>query len=293
MQEFTIKDIENLTGIKAHTLRMWEQRYQLFVPKRKDSLHRIYDNEDLKQLLRISFLYHNGWKISKIASLSDAEILDSVRATDISNSTYKTFIAQLIVAAIDFNEAAFVQLLEELFEKIGFENCVVDVCYPFLQRVGLLWVTSNIIPAQEHFSSYIIQNKIIAETDKIPPKSESPNMILFSPRGEYHELPLLFINYLLRKNGWSVIYLGANVNKEILVEFTKNPDVQYLFVHHITNFTGWDADIYFEDLCKTFKDKTIIASGTVVHQIQRSFVNVKLLKRDQDIYDFITGRISD
>jgi DNA-binding transcriptional MerR regulator len=287
MQHFTIKDIENLTGIKAHTLRIWEQRYNLFRAKRKKSLHRIYDNEDLKQLLRIAFLYHNGWKISKIAQLPPEGINAEVSKTEIDNKTYKLFILQMIEAAINFDEAVFVQLFDEMVQKIGFEKCITEVCYPYLQRIGLLWVTSNIIPAQEHFSSYIIQNKIIAETDKLSTTDETPTIILFSPKGEFHELPLLFIHYLLRKNGWSSIYLGPDITKEIIQQFSGQKQVKYLFLHLITNFTGWDADVYLEDLCKTFKDKTIIATGAIVNQTQRSFSNVKALRSDKEIHEFI------
>ena len=287
MEYFTIKDIENLSGIKAHTLRIWEQRYSLFVPKRKDSQHRIYDNDDLKQLLRISFLYHNGWKISKIAGLSSAKIVEEVRKSEINSKTYKTFIIQLIEAAVDFDEISFVEILNQLTAKVGFEKCITDICYPYLNRIGMLWVTNNIIPAQEHFSSYIIQNRIIAETDKLSINNEAPTLLLFSPKGEFHELPLLFIFYLLRKNGWSVVYLGSNITKEVIKQFTENGEMKYLFLHLITNFTGWDADVYFEDLCKSFPNKQIIASGAAVHQVQRNFVNLKLLKSDKEIYEFI------
>ena len=287
MEYFTIKDIENLCGIKAHTLRIWEQRYNLFVPKRKDSQHRIYDNDDLKQLLRISFLYHNGWKISKIAGLSSGQVAEEVRKSEITNTTYKTFIIQLIEAAVDFDEISFVEILNQLTAKLGFEKCITDICYPYLNRIGMLWVTNNIIPAQEHFSSYIIQNRIIAETNKLSINNETPTLLLFSPKGEYHELPLLFIFYLLRKNGWSVVYLGASITKEVIKQFTENDEMKYLFLHLITNFTGWDADVYFEDLCRSFPHKQIIVSGAAVQQVQRSFVNLKLLKSDKEIYEFI------
>ena len=286
MEYFTIKDIENLSGIKAHTLRIWEQRYDLFTPQRKTSQHRIYDNEDLKQLLRISFLYHNGWKISKIAVLMPEEIAEKVRQYEINSTTYKTFIIQMIEAAVDFNEEAFVNIINSLVEKIGFEKCIANVCYPYLNRVGMLWVTNNIIPAQEHFSSYIIQNRIIAETDKLDSTTKSPTILLFSPKGEYHELPLLFINYLLKKNGWKVIYLGINMGKEVVKQFTASEEIEYLFIHHITNFTGWDADVYFEDIAKSFPSKKIIVAGTVAHQLQRTFSNLALLKSDKDIYAF-------
>src|SRR4051812_33881111 len=118
MQTFTIRDIENLTGIKAHTLRIWEQRYSFFTPKRKDSQHRIYDNEDLKQLLRIAFLYHNGWKVSRIATLSPEQVAGIVRESAIGNENHALFISQLMEAAIDFDEYSFITILNSLFEKI-------------------------------------------------------------------------------------------------------------------------------------------------------------------------------
>jgi hypothetical protein len=177
--------------------------------------------------------------------------------------------------------------MDDLIASIGFEKCITEVCYSYLQRVGLLWTTNNIIPAQEHFSSYLIQNKIIAETEKLPYKTQTPDIILFSPKGEYHELPLLFIHYLLKKNGWGVIYLGTNIGKDVLKQFTNKDEVHHLFLHLITNFTGWDPDYYFEDLCRNFQNKTVIATGSFIHQMQRSFINLKLLKTDREIYDFV------
>jgi DNA-binding transcriptional MerR regulator len=165
MQSFTIRDIENLTGIKAHTLRIWEQRYSFLKPQRKESKHRFYNNEDLKQLLCISYLYHNGYKISRIATLSPEEITEKVNAIGATEIKYETITQKLLIAAIDFNEAEFLRFLNEMIEEIGFEKCITEVCYPYLVKVGLLWDTNNIIPAQEHFSSYIIQRKITAETE--------------------------------------------------------------------------------------------------------------------------------
>jgi MerR family transcriptional regulator, light-induced transcriptional regulator len=287
MHSFTIRDIENLTGIKAHTWRIWEQRYPVFQAKRKESAHRFYDNEDLKQLLRIAFLYHKGWKISKIAQLNTQAILEEVTKTEPGESSYKLYALKFIEAAVDFNEKAFNALLEELIEMIGFEKCITDVCYPYLQRVGLLWVTNRVIPAQEHFSSYIIQNKIIAETEKLNKPPQTPEVLLFSPQGEFHELPLLFLNYLLRKNDWGVVYLGSNAKFDFLQQFTGNKNLRYLFLHQITNFTHYDADDYFEILIKTFPGKKIVATGTIVTKVQRTFTNLTLLKSDQEIIDFI------
>jgi DNA-binding transcriptional MerR regulator len=289
MQKFTIKDIENLTGIKAHTLRIWEQRYTFFQSKRKESLHRFYDNEDLKKLLRISFLYHNGWKVSAIARLSDEQILAEVRRAEPGNNNIHGFIAQLLGCAVDFDEYSFIRLLDTISEKIGFDACIREACYPYLQTVGLLWSTNNIIPAQEHFTSYIIQNRIIRETEKVTlQERQKPEIILYCPQGEHHELPLLFINYALRKNKWGTIFLGSNVHLNILEPVAEIGNIRFIYLHLITNFTGFTLDDYLEKVCRQFANKTIVASGAVLQQNQRKFTNLVTLKSDEAIMKFIS-----
>lgn len=288
MYHFTIKDIENLCGIKAHTLRIWEQRYNLVTPKRKESKHRLYDNEDLKKLLRISVLYYRGWKISKIAHLSPAAVIQQIHATTPGSDDYHYYISQLIEKAIEFDKEGFVQELDAMIRTVGFEKTIVQVCYPLLQKIGLLWMTDNLIPAQEHFCSYIIQHKIIAETDKLPPPpNAAPEILLFSPHGEHHELPLHFINYILRRYGWTTLYVGTNVKMELLKQFAAQQAITHLFAHVITNFTGFGLDDYFEAVCKTFRDKQIVASGAAIFSIQRNFTNLLLLKSDEAIYRFV------
>lgn len=288
MQHFTIRDIENLTGIKAHTWRIWEQRYPMFAPRHEEHKHRTYSNEDLKKLLRIAFLYHQGMKISKIATLSEAEILQQVQDTEIELSNYPLFILQLVGASLDFDKYQFIQILDEAIEVMGFEKCIAEVGYPFLNKIGMLWVTNHVVPAQEHFASYLIQNKIIAQTEALPvPDHQLPAIVLFTPAGEHHELPLLFINYLLKKYGWNVIYLGCNVITDILLQLKATTDITGFYTHIITNFTGFIIDDYFEALSHTFPDKKIIASGAAVTSMQRNFVNVTVLASDDAIYRFI------
>lgn len=180
--------------------------------------------------------------------------------------------------------------MEAVISKTGFEKSIVEVCYPYLLKLGLLWSTNKVIPAQEHFSSYIIQNKIIAETDKLTLSVTKPEIMLICPEGEFHELPLLFINYLLRKNGWSTVYLGTNIQTKEVVQVAALPDIKFLYIHLITNFTGLELDDYYENICRTFPDKMIYVSGEGLKVMQRKFPNLRLLLSDQAIYDFI-GRI--
>ena len=288
MQQFTIRDIQHLTGIKAHTLRIWEQRYQFFKSKRKESLHRIYDNDDLKTLLNIALLYHSGMKVSKFDSLSHAEILKLVDSLRPAPAQYEIFIVRMIQAALDFNEQEFSGKLNEVTQILGFEKTVLEVCYPFLVRVGLLWSTNNAIPAQEHFSSYLIQRRIIAETDRLTVQANPSRMILlFTPEGERHEMPLLFINYLLKKTGWGTIYMGVAKKLDLIREIVNARQVTHLYIHLLTNLTGFEVDDYLERVCTTFPELKILASGTAINSAQRNFLNLTCLKSDEAIKSFI------
>ncbi len=286
MQSFTIRDIENLTGIKAHTLRIWEQRYDFFQPKRKESLHRFYDNDDLKQLLRIAFLYHQGWKVSRIASLSQEQIANEVRNATV-HSSYSQQVLQLLEIAIDFDEMGFRSMFDRIKKDIGFENSILEVAYPYLLKLGLLWSTNNVIPAQEHFSSYIIQNLVIDETEQLPAINRQPEILLFCPEGEFHELPLLFMNYLFRKNGRSTVYLGTGIQRDELKDFNKFSSIKYIYLHLITNFTGITVDEYLEDICQTFPHKKVIASGEGLREVQFKCDNLQVLKTDRQVNEFI------
>ncbi len=290
MQEFTIRDIENLTGIKAHTLRIWELRYNMFKTKRKQSLHRIYDNEDLKQMLRVSFLYHQGWKISKIAALNPQTIEEHVRNSVPGKPSGELYINRLLEKAVDFDEYGFISLLNEVMEQLGFEKGITQVCYPYLIKLGHLWSTNNVIPAQEHFSSYIIQNRIIAETEKLTLPGKSPEIILFSPKGEKHELPLLFVNYLMKKHGWGTLYMGVSVRLEELEKFAQLPGINTIYMHLITNLSGFTLDDLMERICVKFPGKSIIGAGRGFHLLQRKFTNLQLLLNDDAILGFIKNK---
>jgi DNA-binding transcriptional MerR regulator len=287
MNRFTIRDIENLCLIKAHTLRIWEQRYDFFTSQRKESNHRFYDDRDLQTLLQVAFLYHGGWKISKIAALTTQARTDLIAKERKAGTSNEQDILLLIDAAATFDEPAFRAQSDLSVIQKGLEQAVLQVFYPFLQRVGHLWLTNHVIPAQEHFSANLIQHKIIAETDALPilpPKK--PVILLFTPRSEHHELPLLFLNYLFRYYGWHVIYLGSNVNPlQLPPELASRADIFYL--HLVTNLTGDLPDTYFETLCRAWPGKTIVASGRAVHGAQRSFRNLHLLKSDEAIQKFV------
>jgi DNA-binding transcriptional MerR regulator len=287
MNQFSIRDIENLCGVKAHTLRIWEQRYQLFIPKRKESLHRTYDCDDLKELLRISFLYHNGYKISKIAGMSPEQIQEEVAKIKPQPCNYEVFVHQLIEASLSLDKDTFDHIADELLAKMGMEKCILHVFYPFLQRIGLLWMTNHVIPAQEHFSSHIIRKKILAAIDALTVKNDDKyNVVIFSPPGELHEIPLLVINYLLRKRGIKTTYFGTSVATETLGYYAKHHPISHFYAHLITPIDSPGVNDSIATLCKTFASTPVIISGPASHCIQQQEANLTQLGSLGDVISY-------
>ncbi len=268
MQHFSIKDVENLSGIKAHTIRIWEQRYGLCSCKRKESQHRYYDNEGLKHILRIAYLYHNGYKISKIANLATAQI-SHLASKQLGHNEFDVFINQLVEASVDYDQQRFEQILDMTFSMMGLEKWIDQIVYPFMHKIGLLWMTDHVLPAQEHFCSHLIQKKIIVATDRlqVPVVHNNERILLFTPENEEHEIPILIANYLLKKQGYKTIQLGKNVALSTLQYYCKHHYVSHLYFHLITNFTDFETHAYLQQLATLFPGKKIIAAGSLMKNI--------------------------
>lgn len=283
MNQFSIRDIEMLSGIKAHTLRIWEQRHGFNFCKRKESLHRYYDNDDLKQILQISYLYHHGYKISKIAKLSAAEISEIAPTSfiPVTNPVVDT----LIQACIDYNENVFSEELERAINTSGLEEALLHVIYPVLEQIGMLWMSNQLIPAQEHFATAIIQKKIFAYTDSLPDVKEGSEALtlVFAPSGEMHEIPLLVARYILKKHGVKSVYLGADISVEEVKYFCENKKVTHLYFHLITNFQFFEPVEYLDSLRKAVPGVQIIASGPVMNKVRDVPEDVKILSSLEEV----------
>lgn len=212
MGKYSIKELEKLSGIKAHTIRIWEKRHQIIAPERTKTNIRFYSDDDLKKIINVSVLNNNGVKISKIVKLSLAEINQHVANLSETKNDIDIYIEQMIVAMIDMEEEIFEKLLGSLTLKFGFERTMLEIVYPFMEKIGVLWLTDNITPAQEHFISHLIRQKIIVAIDALPlaPKTER-KAVLFLPENELHELGLLFYHYVVKKQGIRTYYLGQTV----------------------------------------------------------------------------------
>lgn len=212
--DFTIKDLENLSGIKAHTIRIWEKRYQLLEPQRTRGNIRFYDTENLQKLLNVSLLNSNGYKISKIASLSDEAIILIARELTNNKAINDEAINAFKIAMFNFDQVLFNKTYHQLLVNNTFRDVFKNVFIPFLNHIGMLWQTQTLTPANEHFISNLIAQKIHINTEKLqqnPPNNTSKTFVLFLPEGEIHELGLMYLNYELSLRSYKVIYLGQSI----------------------------------------------------------------------------------
>jgi DNA-binding transcriptional MerR regulator len=282
MNAFSIRDIENLCGIRAHTLRVWEQRYQLVRPKRKAGNHRTYDNDQLRYLLRISFLYYRGHKISKLVRLGEQELGRLILAIAQPANTNEIFINQLLEASLEFDHDLFDRILHNIILHLGFEKAVTGVVFPYLQKIGLFWLTGNLVPGQEHFASALITKKLIVainglETPAPPPGEGGKHVLLYTPTGEFHEIPLLYMRYLMKKSGVPTVYFGSNVAIEDLRHYCNSRPVTHLYFHLVTQLLHCEPDQYIRRLTNTFPDKVLVLSGSLGAGLRGHYPRLRLL----------------
>lgn len=286
MSSYSIRDLEQLSGIKAHTIRIWEQRYNIIQPKRTDTNIRLYDDQDLKLVLNISLLKDHGYKISEISKLSMDEINKEVLAISDQKLSYPDQIHALTIAMIDLDEERFEKIISTNFLQNGFENTMLNIIYPFLNRIGTLWITGSIGPAQEHFMTNLIRQKIIVAIDGqvIKHRPDVKRFMLYLPEGELHEISLLFTSYIIRSHNHRVIYLGQTLpfNELVFAHNVHKPD--YIFTT-ITSVPAHDeVQPYVTRLCQQFPDTQILLTGyQVVGQDIETLDNCTVVNKIEDL----------
>lgn len=215
MSVYSMAQVSSLTGISAHTLRIWERRYNFLKPNRTDTNIRYYSDVELVKLLNVGILIRNGTKVSKIDMLTDSELYKMVADLLNNSSSNQDEIDSLTMSMLDMNEDKFDSLFQRQVGNIGFLRTIIEIIYPFLNRIGVLWRTSKATPAQEHFASNLIRQKIIAEIDRLPsPSVNAPRILIFLLEGEDHEIGLLLASYIAKEIGLRTFYLGQNVPLE-------------------------------------------------------------------------------
>ena len=233
---FTVKDLENLSGIKAHTIRIWEKRYQIFTPQRTENNIRLYENQDLTNLLNVSFLNNFGYKISKIAKLNEAERQELVKSIYNDKSKRELAINDFKIAMLNFDAQLFHKAYDEVCSEKSFKEVFYQIFIPLLDEIGILWQTGTIKPSHEHFISYLIKqklNSIIENLQLNTPITSDKIFILFLPNNEVHDLGLMFVNAELIQKGYQTVFLGDNIPLEDLQDFVNHFD-DITFISYFT-----------------------------------------------------------
>lgn len=262
-ERYNINDLEKLTGIKAHTIRIWERRYSLLEPKRTETNIRYYTGEDLKRLLNISILNKNGFKISRIAEFREDEINEKVIEFTTRKSDVEDQVMALTMAMFNLDLQKFEKLMTVSYINRGFENTYIDIIIPFLTKIGFLWQTGTISTVHEHFATNIIKRKIVAAIDGILPAygDKSKNCILFLPENEYHDISLLYSYYILKQKHHHVTYLGASVPFTCLDEINSFHKSDSLIVSFTSSYSTDKIANYLESLSAKFKEQKIVVFG--------------------------------
>ncbi|GHB54214.1 MerR family transcriptional regulator [Persicitalea jodogahamensis] len=286
MSSYSIRDLEQLSGIKAHTLRIWEQRYNIIEPQRTDTNIRTYDDQDMKLVLNISLLKAHGYKISKISKMTPEQMHAEVVAISDRKLSYPDQIHALTLSMLDLDEERFEKIISTNILKFGFEDSMINIIYPFLSRIGTLWVTGSVGPAQEHFISNLIRQKIIVAIDGqvVRQTPQSKTFLLFLPEGELHEMGLLFANYILRARNNKVVYLGQSLPFHEIEFAHKIHRPDYIFAAITSVPAGNDVQPYVDRLAAEFPESTILLTGyQIVGQGIKTAPNVILINKIQDL----------
>jgi DNA-binding transcriptional MerR regulator len=289
VKKYSISDIEGLTGIKAHTIRAWESRYNLVPPKRTPTNIRFYNEEDLKLLLNIVTLNGKGYKISRIAKMSRQQISEMVTQFKSDRNNDAVQVLHLSDATLNYDEVAFAEILSGCIKEMGLTKTMDLVLFPFMKKVGMLWQTGAINPSHEHFASNLIRDRIIVEIDKVrkPDKKDPKRFLLFLPEVEMHETGLLFARYLLKKCGMDTLYLGQEIPYQDIKKVIGSYQPDYAFIVLTSLNLGKDINKIIGKVMDHL-DVPLLVAGSLISEFD-ILVDDKLtpLKNVCDIVEFL------
>lgn len=281
MSMYTIKDLETLSGIKAHTIRIWEKRYGLLEPERTSTNIRFYTDEELRHLLNVASLVKHGHKISKVSGYTLQRIQEEVLTLSKQASRSTDFVDQLIIHILQFDTDKLEALLDTFQEKLGFERLVSDVIFPLFKKVGIYWQIGTLFPAQEHLVSNLVRQRIIVEISKLKPNGNKVGLF-FLPENEMHELGMLFSQYLARKRNFKTIYLGQNVPRKDLIGIAGKVKVDFIVTAFVNAIENSDIEEQLTFLQKLFPACPIFCSGLQLEKHQTELSGwVKLITSRQ------------
>lgn len=292
MATYAIKDLERISGIKAHTLRIWEKRFALFQPKRTETNIRYYDGEDLRKVLNIAILKRHGIKISHIVDLSPEEIAARVLEITQSESSEEVQIENLLISMLELDELRFEKVIANCNLRLGFKETMLKVIYPFILRVGVLWQAGTAHIGQEHFISGLIRRKLIVAIDHegmVKQLSGSKNFLLFLPEGELHELGILFYNYLIRRAGHRSVYLGQSTPIEDAELIHQQVPCNYVVTSVVSSGDQAAVEEILNKILNTFPNVEVILTNRIdfvpeVENRKRLHVNLSVEAFDEMLH---------
>lgn len=287
MDSYSISSVEQLTGIKAHTLRVWERRYKSLIPHRTNTNIRYYDDSQLKKILNIGTLLNHGHKISSLSTYSDEKLNELLSSIFDSNNekANDAHVNMMVNHMLSFDERSFDKVLSNAILKYGFYEAIINVVYPFLRKTGLLWSTSNVAPSQEHFASGIIRRKLLTAIDGIPyPDTLKSKFVLFLPPDEWHDIGLLVADFLIRKRGGDSINLGQNVPYSSIRLAVERSNA----THMVTFLTsGSNALSALETLSRLSSELSVSFLAYTTINFEKKPNNVILLESPASIFKYI------
>ena len=289
MIRYSIKDLEKITGIKAHTIRIWEKRYGIVEPSRTQTNIRSYSDEDLRHLMNVAILNKYGYKISNIQSMSLPEINQCVVDLTHQDLDNDHQVDNLVMAMIEIDEQRFDKIISSSIIKQGFDYTFENLLYKFLEKIGILWQIGKVIPAQEHFITQLIRQKIILAIDgQQEYRNDFKTFVLFLPENEYHEIALLYLHFLVRKAGHKVIYLGQNVPLINLKDVMEIHHVDYLLTSIASVLPVEMISETLNELGQLYSDKQILIGGNCLNNFSLPLpANIKTINSLSDFIEFL------
>ncbi len=290
MTLYSIKDLEYLSGIKAHTIRIWEKRYHLLDPNRTDTNIRSYSDDDVRRILNVAMLIKNGYKISNVAAFDEAKLQSEVIRLNRNLSDPEKNIDQLLFHTVNIDTFGFEHLLEKIISELGFSKTILQVIFPFFERIGILWQAGSIFAAHEHFVSNLVRNRLIRETGKFESSENAKSILFFLRENEYHELGLLYSNYLASNAGLHCVYLGQNLPFDDLANLLNNSEFDFVCTSFISAIEKPEMEQYLANLSLVFnKNKILVAGRQLAIHKPKLPSNVVVVKSSNEFLKKIAG----
>ena len=290
MTVYSIKDLEHLSGIKAHTIRIWEKRYALLDPNRTDTNIRSYSDHDVRRILNVAMLVKNGYKISSVASFDEEKLQNEVIRINRNANDPDKDIDQLLFHTVNLDTFGFESMVNKIIGELGFSKTIQQVIFPFFERIGILWQAGSIFTAHEHFVSNLIRNRLIGETAKFVNKEASKSALFFLREDEWHELGLLYFNFLAAQAGFRCVYLGQSLPFEDLANLLTANKYDFVCTSFVHAIEKPELELYLANLSLVFNlDKILIAGRQIAIHKPKLPSNVLVVKNSVDFIRRISG----